>query len=960
MTSPEPLLSVIVPAYRVEDYLAECLRSILVQPFADLEVLVIDDASPDSSGTIAQDFAVVDSRLRVITHHRNRGPGAARNTGLDQARGHYVAFVDSDDLVGVDAYRRIISTLERTGSDFATSPAQEFGQGARKRYWTTDLAIFATGGERLELAGAPELVRDHTTWTKVYRREFLLRHQIRWPEGVLHEDVAPSVLSYCRATSFDVLTEPAYFYRRRSHSMRAASGAEEVLADWAEQTDHAMQLLRGAGVSVLALAEFTKTALLSELVPRLDSLAKATPSTTTACAQLTRQLITYCPSASLVELNGTQRWQLALLLLKLPTLIPLVKDPDDRWEGPLDRAALDGPLPEELRSILGLGEASVAHAFEERFLRAPAFQGDSAGADSGTDPNETPEVSVVIPTHNVEEYIDELLRSLRAAQGVHLEMLVIDDWSTDRTWESIQRHAAADPRVRAFRSPGRGGGQARNYGVELARGEYLAFADGDDLVPATAYAALLRSARRTTADVVMGSYLHFRETTTANTGAVRGFDVQYDDIALRAHPRLFRYRVVWNRLVRREFWLQHTLPFPDVPRCNDNVAITSLLTSPAKFTVIPDIVYIYRDRPGSNSMTAQAHSPYSTASFLSEEIIASQLVDQTGDDAVRKAYWTVILGQVGWFNLRSYLHYWAERPEPVADAEVIRLFNQLVERAPEWVYSRLPLDTQAIYALLRSGALAEAHRLLPPIERSGITPPPEAIQAIRVLSDVPSVDAVVLSEAIWRFMVRGLIAGRRELTIEIAGQAVELMQSITDRYDIHVPVLPGSWEERVAAALQRGTAEDLQAVLSPGTEKLSTWLQIGPGRAWVKGRAHQLIGPGCLVVAEIERGQAVTRIPLGRVEVDAIGGWRAELNVRRVRGRGPWRPVIESSDQWGIRRLRPRLRISRRSAALRWLGPVAVQGSSRDAQLVTKSVLGIGPRRFQSRSGLSTSTKSTE
>ncbi len=946
MTGPGPLLSVILPVYRVEDYLAECLRSILVQPFGDLEVLVIDDASTDSSRLIAHDFAGADSRVRVITHRRNRGPGAARNTGLDQARGRYVSFVDPDDLVAVDAYRRIITTLERTGSDFATSPAQEFGQNERKRYWTTALPIFATGGENLDLAAAPELIRDHTAWTKVYRRDFLNRNRIRWPEGVLCEDVVPSVLSYCRATSFDVLTTPAYFYRRRPHSITTALGAETTLADWAEQTDHAMQLLLSSEAPQAALAEFAEKLLLTELVSRLRSFTKASPRTVTACAQVCRELLRYCPAASLVELTGKQRWQLALLLLGLPELITMVEDPDDRWELPPDLTRLDGPLPEELRSILGLGESSVSQAFTERFRRGTTVHSTSAGIATPADPTASrPEVSVVIPTHNVEEYIDELLRSLRAVRDVRLEMLVVDDSSTDRTWELIQRHAANDPRIRAFHSPGHGGGQARNYGVELARGEYLAFADGDDLVPTTAYAALLAAARRTASDVAMGSYLYFRETSTWDGGAFHGFDVQYDDIALGTHPRLIRYRVVWNRLIRREFYLRQALPFPDVPRCNDVVVMTSLLTSPARFTVIPDIVYIYRKRPGSSSMTAQANSAISTASFLGEDITASQLIDQTGDEAVREAYWPDLLGRVCWTNLRLYLHYWAQRPEPAADAAVVRLFNQLLDRAPEWAYARLPLDVQAIYMLLRNAHLAEAHRLLPPIERFGHTPLPELIDAIGVLAEIPSVDAAVLNEALWRFLVRGVIADRRELTTEIATAAVELFRSINRRHRIELPVIPGSWEERVAAALEHGTAEDLQAVLSPGTEKLTAWLQFGPGRAWVKGKPHPLIGPGCLVVAEIERGRAVTRVPLGRVEVDALGGWRADLDVRRVRGRGPWRLVIESSDQWGIRRLRPRVRLSRRSAALRWLGPVAVHGSRRYPQLVTKTIFGIGPRR---------------
>ena len=96
-----PLISVIVPVYKVETYLPTCVDSILSQTFSDFELILVDDGSPDACGAMCDGYAREDSRIRVI-HQKNGGLSAARNTGLDIAKGEYVTFVDSDDVIAPD------------------------------------------------------------------------------------------------------------------------------------------------------------------------------------------------------------------------------------------------------------------------------------------------------------------------------------------------------------------------------------------------------------------------------------------------------------------------------------------------------------------------------------------------------------------------------------------------------------------------------------------------------------------------------------------------------------------------------------------------------------------------------------------------------------------------------------------------------------------------------------------
>ena len=92
------MLSVIIPVYKVEQYLCRCIDSVLAQTYTDLEIILVDDGSPDGSGAICDEYAAKDSRIKVI-HQKNAGVSAARNAGMDLASGEYLAFIDSDDFI---------------------------------------------------------------------------------------------------------------------------------------------------------------------------------------------------------------------------------------------------------------------------------------------------------------------------------------------------------------------------------------------------------------------------------------------------------------------------------------------------------------------------------------------------------------------------------------------------------------------------------------------------------------------------------------------------------------------------------------------------------------------------------------------------------------------------------------------------------------------------------------------
>ena len=203
----------VVPIYNVEDYLVSCLESLAEQTFGNLEVILVDDGSPDSSGAMAEDFARGREGWSVL-HVPNGGLGRARNIGLDHATADYVTFVDSDDLVPRDAYELMMHAIEASGSDIVSGGVLRF-DGARTRPSGLHRRAVPETRVRTHIRELPTLLYDTTAWNKIFRREFLLEHGLRFPEGVYYEDIPLTVPAHYLARSVDLVSQPVYLWRER-------------------------------------------------------------------------------------------------------------------------------------------------------------------------------------------------------------------------------------------------------------------------------------------------------------------------------------------------------------------------------------------------------------------------------------------------------------------------------------------------------------------------------------------------------------------------------------------------------------------------------------------------------------------------------------------------------------------------------------------------------------------------
>ncbi|PWU60084.1 CDP-glycerol--glycerophosphate glycerophosphotransferase [Micromonospora globispora] len=230
------LISFVVPAFRVQGYLRECLDSILGQPFGDLEVIGVDDASPDGSGEILTEYAARDPRVHVVRLTENVGLGPARNIGLDRAVGEYLWFVDGDDWLVAGCLPHVAERLRATRPDvLIVDHVRAHWNNVGVRSAMADVFPEPPGEAAFRLRDRPETLRLlHTAWNRVVRRQFLVDQGFRFAPG-WYEDVSFSYPVLMAAERIGVLDRVCVNYRqRRSGAITRTRGDRhfEVFAQW--------------------------------------------------------------------------------------------------------------------------------------------------------------------------------------------------------------------------------------------------------------------------------------------------------------------------------------------------------------------------------------------------------------------------------------------------------------------------------------------------------------------------------------------------------------------------------------------------------------------------------------------------------------------------------------------------------------------------------------------------------
>lgn len=221
----EELVTIVVPVYKVEKYIDKCINSILNQTYKNLEIILVDDGSPDTCGEICDNYAKQDIRIKVI-HKENGGLSDARNAGIDIATGRFISFIDSDDYIDSEYIELLYRTIIKDKSDMAIS--------SHKAIYENGTILEKATGEESILDSKEVLKRilyddgiDLSAWAKLYKME--LFKEIRYPKGRLFEDAATTYKLIDRCKSISIISKSTYNYVIRRSSITNENFSEKKM-----------------------------------------------------------------------------------------------------------------------------------------------------------------------------------------------------------------------------------------------------------------------------------------------------------------------------------------------------------------------------------------------------------------------------------------------------------------------------------------------------------------------------------------------------------------------------------------------------------------------------------------------------------------------------------------------------------------------------------------------------------
>ena len=224
------MVSVIVPVYKVEDYIRECIDSILAQTYPDFELILVDDGSPDNCGRICDDYAKGDNRIKVV-HKVNGGLTSARNAGLDVAKGEWIMHVDGDDWIDPDMIESLIEAAQATGADLVFGDFTKYGPYAgyyKLPTWSSD--------KRESISNYIAYMMT-TIWGSISKRSIYADHSLKSPEGISYCEDFHLIVRLCHFAKKVVNVHRSFYhYRYRPTSiMSNMNGKTEADEQWVNQ-----------------------------------------------------------------------------------------------------------------------------------------------------------------------------------------------------------------------------------------------------------------------------------------------------------------------------------------------------------------------------------------------------------------------------------------------------------------------------------------------------------------------------------------------------------------------------------------------------------------------------------------------------------------------------------------------------------------------------------------------------
>ena len=642
--------SIVMPVYNAESYLEESLDSVCAQSFGDFELICVNDGSVDASRQILEDRSFSDRRIQVVDK-ANGGPSSARNDGIRLAQGDYLCFLDADDLLEPFALERLAAVLEGDAYDAVVFGWSYFPAGLADRFVRDHTAV----RDAEYPAFSPDLLfkeMSNPYLRLAVRREALAKSGVMFDEGLrVGEDAQFLFALYPRIGAVKLVSDKLYCYRLPHEGSVMADYKDDVghlcmcdldmaiavFADWKREgllDLYGSQLMswfvKGQLYTILrqpaslrepltALvkqmwrANFTNGQLVglnvNETTARLIRIvlsANDDGKLVISDQELSKALFSWrIAEYGVADLAFTAAEHVASRLLAqrhmLLTSREGVGDGELPDNSPSEAQAQDGVKDQATGPIEESGAEGSGTSTETVAIETEAQGSSRASASSG------PLVSVIVPVFNVEKYLDQALGSIRTQTLRNIEVICVNDGSTDSSPQILQRHAALDARVRVIDKPNGGYGSACNRGFDEAQGTWIAIVEPDDWIAPDMFAAMTGFARTFDRDVDIVKTPYWR-IWMPDTDRQRRVNCSYRG---RINPAsqpfkltdpgvthlIIHHPSIWSALYRRDFLERCAIRMREIPGAGwtDNPFLAETLCQAEAIVYLDEPFYHYRE-----------------------------------------------------------------------------------------------------------------------------------------------------------------------------------------------------------------------------------------------------------------------------------------------------------------------------------------------------------------------------
>ena len=550
-------VSVVIPVYNVEDYLVECLDSIVNQTLKDIEIICINDGSTDKSLDILNEYAKKDSRFKIFSQE-NGGHAVATNKGIEIAKGEYLYLMDSDDILKVQtALEDTYNLAEEKNVDFVLFQAINYYMDTnelvkKENYSMNKLADFV--GDKVFNW---EDIKDYiftitvTPWSKLYNRKFIEECGAKFPEGLVFEDNVFFWEVLFSAKRIVFYREHLFVRRWHSSSFTISGGSQFI---------DSIEVLR------LVWDVFKKFGTFEEFEDKL-----------------------YHQRISV----GYMRFNLIRYEFKNQYLLAL-KDSFEDIKNEKNFNIMFENLSERDKAIFNFAVSSSTP--EEFSSNMEDFDFRSIRRMSNRDLNKPIKVSILMPVYNLENYLERSIDSIVAQTLDDIELVCVNDGSTDNSLEVLKEFEEKYNFIKVFTQDNQGAGPALNKCISESNGEYIAFLDADDIyVDNTALEKMYEFGSKNNANIVGANLKRINlngdlmENYNYNAGNYKYFS-KFGTISPKD------YGIPWafyKNIYKKSFLDENNIRFPPFKRGVDPVFLAKVLVNTSIIHTVPVDLYGY-------------------------------------------------------------------------------------------------------------------------------------------------------------------------------------------------------------------------------------------------------------------------------------------------------------------------------------------------------------------------------